>query len=236
MRNKSVFSFAIAALSTLLLATTSVAETFENPKVGAMKWKVVDYNLVTTHPARIPDKITGGIEFDFLFTPDTAVVGTSHPSYRNDLIGDMSSRPQLKAVVDVDVTAGTTFTYYGEGTPDNPCSRPANVRFYFQTNTSGKFEPTDYWWSNPMSADLEALKTVGATLTANLANAAEWSDWDGHGAASNAAHEAAFNAAVQDVQFIGLSFGGGCFFQNGVGIVPGSGSGTFRLMEFSAAP
>ena len=36
--------------------------------------------------------------------------------------------------------------------------------------------------------------------------------------------------------FVGLSFGGGFFFENGVGIVPGTGSGSFNLMNFSAAP
>src|SRR6185369_16158639 len=73
---------------------TAKAETFDNPRPGAVKWKVVDYNRITTHPARIPFKLNvegdGGIGFDFLNTPDTALLGTSHPSYRGDLLGDLS--------------------------------------------------------------------------------------------------------------------------------------------------
>jgi hypothetical protein len=231
MHKTSLLSIAGGTLLSLILATTSIAETFDNPKAGAVKWKVVDYNRVTTHPARIADKITNGIAFDFLFTPDTALLGTSHPSYRNDLIGNMTGS-YLSATVNVGVTPGTQFTYYGEGTPANPCGTPASVRFYFETNTSGKFEYTDYWWSNPMSVTLATLEAGGEiTLTANLSNPAEWSDWNGQVGTTDVA---AFNAAVKDVQFIGLSFGGGCFFENGVGIRPGTGSGTFKLMDFTA--
>lgn len=63
----------------------------------------------------------------------------------------------------------------------------------------------------------------------------EWSDYFGH-FGNNPAYAAAFAAAVKDVQMIGLSFGGGCFFENGVGIVPGTGSGSFRLMDFTVTP
>jgi hypothetical protein len=49
-------------------------------------------------------------------------------------------------------------------------------------------------------------------------------------------YAAAFQQAVKDVQMIGVSFGGGCFFENGVGIQPGTGSGSFRLMDFSVTP
>ena len=43
---------------------------------------------------------------------------------------------------------------------------------------------------------------------------------------------AAFAAAVKDVKTIGLSFGGGCYFENGVGIGLNSGSGFFRLVNY----
>ena len=208
------------------------AEDFENPKPGAPKWKVIDYNRIQTHPARIPDKIAGGISFDFLNTPDTALLGTSHPSYRGNLLGDLTGKT-LSARVGVTVTSGNPqFTYYGE--PDG-CGRAANVRFYFQTDTSGKFEETDYWWSNPMSFDLEVLKPSDQTLIAQFSDPAQWSDFNGH-FASDPNYTAAFGDAIRDVQFVGLSFGGGCFFENGVGIKAGTGSGSFRLMDFTVTP
>ena len=220
-----------AALFFLPTSPATHAEDFDNPKPGAVKWKVYDYNRIQTHPARLPYKVPGGIGFDFLNTPDTALLVTSHPSYKGDLLGNMTGKG-LSAIVGVTVTPGTVFTYYGE--PDG-CGRPANVRFYFETNTSGKFEETDYWWSNPTSVDLQALEAGDAALTAALSDPTQWSDYYGH-FGSDPLYNAAFNQAVKDVQAIGLSFGGGCFFENGVGINAGSGSGYFRLMDFTAAP
>jgi len=60
-----------------------------------------------------------------------------------------------------------------------------------------------------------------------------WFDSEGHPGSD---HAAAFTAAVANVRRIGLTFGGGCSYQNGVGIVPGTGSGYFRLAGFVATP
>jgi len=96
---------ALALLATTI-PTTTRAENFENPPPGAVKWKVIDYNRIQTHPARIPYKIPGGIGFDFLSTPDTALLGTSHPSYRGDLWGNMTGKT-ISATVGVTVTPGS---------------------------------------------------------------------------------------------------------------------------------
>ena len=56
----------------------------------------------------------------------------------------------------------------------------------------------------------------------------QWSDWNGQPSASNAAD---FIAAAGNVTTVGLSFGGGCFFENGVGTTDGSGS--FTLTDFT---
>ena len=42
---------------------------------------------------------------------------------------------------------------------------------------------------------------------------------------------ASFNAAASIITAVGLSFGGGCFFENGVGTT--DGSGTFTLTSFT---
>lgn len=172
---------------------------------------------------RNPNKIPGGIAFDFLSKPDTALLGTSHPSYNGNLLRNMTGKA-LSARVGITVTSGTpVFTYYGE--PDG-CGRAANVRFYLRTDTGGKFEETDYWWSNPMSVDLQALTVGDQTLVPNFSNPAEWSDFYGH-FGNDPLYAAAFAEAIGDVQFVGLSFGGGYFFENGVGIQPGTGSASF---------
>jgi hypothetical protein len=58
-----------------------------------------------------------------------------------------------------------------------------------------------------------------------------WSDFYGH-FGNDPAYAAGFNAAVANVTEIGLSFGGGCFFENGVGTT--DGSGTFTLNSYTS--
>jgi hypothetical protein len=103
---------------------------------------------------------------------------------------------------------------------------PANVRFYFATDNGGGFAFTHYWWSNPAP---QVLSNGSFTLTANV-EPAESSDWNGQVGTSVAA---GFNDAAANVTLIGLSFGGGCFFENGVGTT--DRNGTFTLQTFTAS-
>lgn len=74
------------------------------------------------------------------------------------------------------------------------------------------------------------LTTNGSdTLTAVVDPAQAWSDWNGQPSSTNAV---AFTAAAQDATVVALSFGGGCFFENGVGTSDGSGS--FTLNSFTS--
>jgi hypothetical protein len=122
------------------------------------------------------------------------------------------------------------FTYYGEGTPSNPCGTPASVRVYFESIPPGtKFAYTNYWWADvtPASAVL-ANGTVALSIKIDPTQA--WSDWNGQPSSGNAA---AFNAAAGNVTAIGLSFGGGCFYENGVGTADSSGA--FSLDSFTVS-
>lgn len=223
-----VMIFAIACL----LAPATGAEDFTDHR-SLHRWKVFEYShhrphLHTRHPRFA---VEGGLAVDFLETPDTAYLLTSHSYYDGDLLGDMTGKV-LTAFIDVNVEPETKFTYYGE--PDG-CPEPANVRYYFETNTSGRFEETDYWWST-LSPDLDDLRGPGGLLIVfPMSFPSAWVDHKGHPGDFDAAHEEAFKAAVQDVRAIGLSFGGGCGLGNGVGIVPGGGGGYFRLGGFFAA-
>jgi hypothetical protein len=231
MKARRIWMTLALAVCAMVVTGSMRAEDFENQRPGAPKWKVVDYNRVQTHPARVPDRVAGGISFQFLNTPDTALLATSHPSYKGDLLGDLTNKT-VSANVGVTVTPGTQFTYYGQ--PD-ACGRAANVRLYFQTDTGGKFEETDYWWSNPVSVDLAVLAAgPDQTISESLANPHNWSDYYGH-RGDDAGYEAGFARAAADVQLIGVSFGGGCFFENGVGVQPGPGGGSFRLMDFTVS-
>jgi len=58
------------------------------------------------------------------------------------------------------------------------------------------------------------------SITANMSDPAEWSDWNGQRGTATPAVTAAFVEATQHVQSIGLSFGGECFFETGVTPTP----------------
>jgi hypothetical protein len=228
----------------LASATVARAEDFEAPPPpGNFHWKVYDYNAsgqaLRSRQPFIVSTPDGGIAFDFLERPDTALLITGHTSYRGDLLGDISMKTTISARVGVTVSALTDFDYYGEPDACDPAgTNGANVRFFFQTQTTGPFNPMDYWWANSATShvQLKNLKDLGDFTITNTFAPNEWSDWDGHVATSDAAHLAAFDAAKHNVKAMGLSFGGGCFFENGVGIHPGTGSGFFRLHDFSTSP
>ena len=184
------------------------------------KWMELLYRANGAAPGAKPALLVNNgtaVGFTFPVGADASMFTTKHPAYNGQLLGNLTNKSAVVANIQV---SGTGFTYYGEGTPSNPCGTQASVRLYFET-TNNELGYSQYWWSNNGATGSYVLAAGPATLTANLVPS-EWSDWDGHMGNSDAAHIVAFNEAVADVQQIGLSFGGGCFFANGVGDPSGS--------------
>jgi hypothetical protein len=228
MKKLVAFCFAIALMAMAFTIPSGAQSGFLIGPKPENKWIEYFYRANGVAPAPKPSTLVNGgtaVAFNFLPTPDTSGFQTKHPAYNGKLLGDLTGKT-VSASGNVSGATGA-FTYYGEGSPSNPCGTPANVRLYFETNNNELGE-SQYWWSNPVSYP---LANGPFSLTANL-NPATWSDRDGHLGTFDAAHMAAFAAAVSDVQQIGLSFGGGCFFANGVGTT--DGSGTFTLTNFAA--
>lgn len=139
--------------------------------------------------------------------------------------------------VTVSVTdAFSTVWRYGGATCGNT---PPSVRLYFDSNGvpgyggangNGGFY-TQFWWSNPSSSAISSITSPdgSAAFTFDVTvNPAQWSDWNGQ-AGTTVPH--AFATAAAHVKDIGVSFGGGCFFENGV--TSQDGSGSFTLSGFS---
>ena len=57
-----------------------------------------------------------------------------------------------------------------------------------------------------------------------------WSDLCGHFGTLDLA---AFSAAISNIKFVGLSFGSGFFFENGVGVDGTTGTATLQLISYS---
>jgi hypothetical protein len=224
-----IFAVALAALFLSTMPTLALTSFLIGPK-PEKKWMEYFYRANGAAPAPKPSTLANGgtaVAFNFPDTPDVSGFNTKHPAYNDTLLGNLSGKT-VSATYDITGATGP-FIYYGQNTATNPCPTPANVRLYFETNSNDLGE-SQYWWSNPVS---HPLATGSYSLMANL-NPASWSDRDGHPGTFDAAHSAAFAAAASDVQQIGLSFGGGCFFANGVGT--SDGSGTFTLTNFTATP
>ena len=76
--------------------------------------------------------------------------------------------------------------------------------------------------SVPLVADSQGAMTISQPVNAMHM----WSDWNGKFNDDSPEVMEAFQVAIHNVQTVGLSFGGGCFFENGV--TTSDGSGTFN--------
>lgn len=204
---RSSVSFALATLLILAFASPAAG--------GSTGWKVYTYNPSgNALSSRQADDSAAGPSFTFTTAPDTALFAQHSPT---DSLGG-------KTITATYTIAGATgpFTYYGQ---PGGCGTPASVRFYFSSNGpmgSKKDWYSNFWWSNPVSMVLlDGTRTITATVTPD-----QWSNWDGNG---GLARPAGFAAAAAQPDLVGFSFGGGCFFENGVGA---PGSPTFTLLSF----
>jgi hypothetical protein len=218
---KRVLAASVAALLTVsLVSSVAVAA----PKATNL-WSVYNINAggAAYTPKAAPGTTTSAANFTFTSQPTTALLTTSKDK---TLLGDLTGKT-LTATFTIAASTDAAFNYAGT------CgSTPASVRLYFAGDTTGKFTQdtagySKYWWSNPLSYTL-----AGSTFTLIVPlDTSNWSDWGGQLASDVPAY---FATAVTQVSAVGLSFGGGCFFANGVGMSAGSAS--FSLTSYSVTP
>ncbi len=210
------YRIAGALLAGGMLAVLAAAPAMADPG----SWKVYDYNpsgqaLVPVAPSSVSGNT---VTFSFSANIYTALVATSDKSLTGNLTGGT-----LTDTVSWTGVTGTFQEQNGGGcTPDNQY-----VRLYF---ASPGFAFTNFWWSNPVHVDLTGASGTGA-MTVSLADPSQWSDWNGQVGNSSPDVTAGFYAAVAKVSTVGVSFGGGCFFENGVTTSDGSGTFTNTFSE-----
>jgi hypothetical protein len=214
-----------AALALVGGAVVAGVVTSSSGGPGASGWHVGYYNpsgRALSEAEAAP--VAGGVAaLNFTGQPNTALLITDQGSNKAGLLGN-DSGGTITATFTVTGVTGA-FTYSGE--PDGS-GAGATVRLYFETK-GGPFAYTNFWWSDTAFQDLTANGTF--TLTAKLdPTTAAWSDWNGQPSGANTT---AFENAASDVTGIGLSFGGGYFFENGVGTTDGSGS--LQLTSFTVS-
>ncbi len=229
-----------AAVQALAGDATGLSCTLDPADTPPASWTVYDYNP-SGHAIRprvsadsMPATTTGDTTmFQFLPNIYTALLTTRDSS----LTGDLSMKT-LKVTVSVTGGSGTFMDQNSGGcTPANK-----SVRFYFTSpkasGSTGTGTPptgfcTQFWWSNPMSVPLVSATQMPMSISQPVNAMHMWSDWNGTFNDDSAEVMEAFQVAIHNVQTVGLSFGGGCFFENGV--TTSDGSGTFNS-TFSETP
>jgi len=172
-----------------------------------------------------PATVSGGTA-SFVFTPGvfTALLTSSDKSLTGNLSG--STLSDTLSVTGMDPGASFVDQNGGGCTPDNQ-----TARFYFTSpSASDRGYFTKFWWSNPVSVQLLNNASGGVaptSMSVSMSDPSQWSDFNGQAGSSSPDVTAAFLRATGNVNSIGLSFGGGCFFENGVSIT-GTGTATFN--------
>jgi hypothetical protein len=204
---------------TCALDTTAV-----DPSTETTEWTVYDYNpsdnaiAPRNSPSSLPATTSDGTTtFDFLPGAFTALLTTTDPT----MTGDRSATT-LTDTIGLSGPATGFMTQRDGG--DCLGNTPAAVRFYFVSpSASGPSvgSPpagfyTEFWWSNPENLQLLTGMQSPTPITASMADPSEWSDWNGQRGDSSTSVTEAFVEATHNVQTIGLSFGGECFFETGV--------------------
>src|ERR1051325_2170056 len=227
-------------------ATCTLESTALDPSSQTTAWTVYDYNPSNNAlaPRNAPNKMpatTTGTTTTFEFLPGKFTALLTPPA--RSLTGNLSMTT-LTDQISVGGTPATTFvTQHGGG--DCVGNVPAAVRFYFVSpSASGSTVGTppagfytQFWWSNPTNVPLTAgSQTV--TITVPVADPNEWSDWNGQRGSSSPEVLAAFEKAIRNVQTVGLSFGGECFFATGVTAVYPSTPPPYEVFssDFSETP
>jgi len=241
-------AISILALSSyLLLPVVSAASTNTPPLSLPMtgpEWSLLSVTCsangnCNSHASQAGAIPNGGVFFVF----PNAGPSTSTPTYASEFTItfalSLTSSDSITASINIPTTCSPPVgglspcpTTAFVGNPNgHACGTRTSVRLFFHSTGTNSF-PTQYWWSNPSSYAITTGGTLGATVHIGpvLMNGASWSDF--FGKFGTGAGAAGFADAIQNIKDIGLSFGSGCFFANGVGIDAATGTANFELLNY----
>ena len=248
----------IAVTSLLLIPVVTVYASTSLPMTGS-QWAILELSgskLTTSHADTIP--ADGGVEF---LLPDAAGTPAGYVNLlANGFTASLTTSDTLTATIQIVTSLATTMFV---GNPDGGCPAlggtncPGTVRLYFASNlpqagmssclgnNGNSNHPIvanefDYWWSHGVQATFlnpggyyQFSPTGGSngviTLQVSL-DPLNWSDLCG--TPGNLA-AASFIASLANIKNVGLSFGSGFFFENGVGVDGTTGSATFQLTTYT---
>ena len=211
MNLKKLTHFSILAVLMLVFTSSALAQ-----ELTRKQWRIFNIN---TSVAKLWDINKAG-------SAPTGAVGFTFPqltsgwyaAYLNTNYGDLSGMSSITA------TANWTPSAYENR---KSTAGSAFFRIYFQS-AEGNYNSNDYWWS----IDGCNLNTGSVCITtALLTDRTKWTNLCGQSAADTTPHPGTncvggtdpnvspydgFTNAKRNVKYVGLSFGGGDFYANGV--------------------
>jgi hypothetical protein len=183
---------------------------------GTLSLRASEWGSIST-PQGFPLQNDAGGNLTFTFPGQGSINYVFHGNPPKVLAGTLSVSLQVTA------SGPVLFDYVTE--PTNTCQVPASVRPFLWANGNGDGE-FDRWWSTPVAHTLGVdASTLSVPLTPD-----HWSSVFGKMGNADAAAEAGFNKALQNVTRLGLTFGGGCFFGHGVTVR--GGTAAFTLLGY----
>lgn len=182
----------------MFVAALVVALTALPISAASTTWKLYSFNASGYHLRAdvASNPRTGVVSFNF---PTDTFTGAAYlTTTKVGNFGDLTGKT-MSATVGINADPSTTFLAW------ETCATPS-VGLYFETKTTGTFNPSAYWWSS----DRHQLSSIlnHPTLLSTVLTAGNWTNYNGG--------TDGFAAAAANVVAWGVSFGGCGWYANGV--------------------
>jgi hypothetical protein len=242
-----VLGVSFAFVSVVHVNATASSE----PQMVGSQWAVYEQNTLPNgalhfYPASHADTIAGGgVEFSM---PDATTLPS--PTYVNYLLNTFTTSLTMSNTITATINVVTTCTSpvlvtpcptAFVGNPDGGNPAVSYVRLFIQANLPedgsancgvGHKNILNYWWAvGSMSS--YTFVPGGTTATVTLTASLDPTNWSGICGNSAALNPTGFSSALSDIKYVGLSFGSGSFFANGMGVDGSTGMATFQLLSYT---
>jgi hypothetical protein len=164
--------------------------------------------------------------------------------YNGTLLGDLSGKSAVTATFNItNSTLGSGAAIpaggvVGESIGSDTSATDPSVRISFLGAGVDSYGNVNEWWSDASAAHIDSMNNgQDVTLTVSF-DPSQWSNYDGQVGTLSPTVTGQFDEALGSVSRMGLSFGGGYFFSDGIGFSTG-GTASVNLVSFdtvSAAP
>jgi hypothetical protein len=215
-------------LATLALTVTGLHAQSTSLPMNSSLWYQAQYNFQGNYEQDL--NTSRGVSSVYFNIPDSSTDWwTTRLFYYTQKPLSFSTSEVLNVTFQVSTVGTPTFDWQSEAS--NTCAiPPAGIRpFFFSQLSKLQHNYTYEWWANTKSSYYILHDTNGTSVTLSVSfDPANWSSI--YGVFGNQDVKD-FTAALSNINYIGLSYGGGCFFGHGVSV--NGGEATFTLQSLN---